>query len=104
MPPTQDGNPQCYIIWHAEEACKQGKDAAVTAFLEKMNELLDKKAAHLSRTNLSSMFHRCAKVVNATIQASTGCLSLSSTAPAVCSMQTIPELTALCISEAACAM
>ena len=47
----------------------QGNDAAVADFLIKMHEVLDQKSPYLSWLNITSMFHRCAKVVNATIQA-----------------------------------
>jgi hypothetical protein len=63
------GNLQYYLLWHAEEACKQGDEAAVADFLAKMLELLDQKGPHLTWINTTSMIHRCAKVVNATIQA-----------------------------------
>ena len=68
--PTIDGNTQLYIIAKASEACRQGDDAAMLHFLAQMNEVLDKRSHTLSRANLSTLFHRCARVANATHQAS----------------------------------
>ena len=75
-PPTMDGNLQRYIIWHANEACKKGSDAAVAEYVETMSEVLNERSSQLSRKNISSIFHRCAKVVNTTIQASNHCIYL----------------------------
>ena len=68
--PTIDGNTQLYIIAKASEACRQGDDAAMLQFLAQMNEVLDLRSHNLSRANLSTLFHRCARVANATHQAS----------------------------------
>ena len=75
-PPTMDGNLQRYIIWHANEACKKGSDAAISEYVETMSELLNERSSQLSRKNISSIFHRCARAVNATIQARTHCTYL----------------------------
>ena len=66
-----EGNPQPYILWQAEEACRHASNAAAEDFIVKMDEVLDQRSNSLTRTNISTMFHRCAKVMNATIQAST---------------------------------
>ena len=66
-----EGNPQPYILWQAEEACRHSSNAAAEEFVAKMNDVLDQRSTSLTRTNISTMFHRCAKVMNATIQAST---------------------------------
>ena len=66
-----DGNAQPYILWQAEEACRHASNAAVEEFIARMDEVLDKRSDSLTRTNISTMFHRCAKVLNATIQART---------------------------------
>ena len=69
-PPTMNGNLHRYIMWHAKKACKKGSDSAVTEYVDTMSELLDKRSSDLSRVNISSIFHRCARVVNASVQAS----------------------------------
>ena len=66
-----EGNPQPYILWQAEEACRNSSNAAAEHFIAKMDDVLDQRSNSLTRTNISTMFHRCAKVMNATIQAST---------------------------------
>lgn len=68
-----DGNPQPYILWQADEACRLASKAAAEEFLIRMAEVLDKRSDSLTRTNISTMFHRCAKVMNATIQARMRC-------------------------------
>ena len=68
--PTIDGNTQLYIIAKASEACRQGDDATMLQFLAQMNEVLNLRSHNLSRANLSTLFHRCARVANATHQAS----------------------------------
>ena len=65
-----DGNPQPYILLHADEACKHASNSAAADFVARMADLLNKRSDALTRTNISTMFHRCAKVMNATIQAS----------------------------------
>ena len=71
-----DGNLQRYIIWHADEACKKGRDSAVAEYVETMSKLLDERSSQLSRKNISSIFHRCARVVNAAVQVRTHCTYL----------------------------
>ena len=68
-----EGNPQPYILWQADEACRHASNAAAEEFIARMAEVLDKRSESLTRTNISTMFHRSAKVLNATIQARTPC-------------------------------
>lgn len=73
IPELPDGNPQPYILWQADEACRHASKAAAEEFIARMAEVLDKRSDSLTRTNISTVFHRCAKVMNATIQARARC-------------------------------
>ena len=55
---------QNYIIGHAEEACNHPV-GFTTSMDGTMSEMLDERAAILSRTTIIGVFHQCVRVVNA---------------------------------------